>query len=118
MAQPHQSRLCGCLDSVRLPFGFGCMLVLAFSLVPQTAKAQKTWYASVGAETKDHAGQAQAFLPNEVWINAGDSIQWAWRPKNEPHTVTFLTPEQTRPTPPPPIGPPSGPLCSLLNTSR
>ena len=87
----------------------GGMSLFAFLLVPQAANAQQTWYANVGAETKDQAGQADAFLPNEIWIHAGDSIQWTWQPKNEPHTLTFLTAGQTRPTPPPPIGPPAGP---------
>ncbi len=86
------------------------MLVMGtVAIVPQVAKAQRTWYAKVGAETKDEAEQADAFLPNEIWINAGDSIQWTWQPQNEIHTVTFLKPGQTRPTPPPPVGPPSGP---------
>jgi hypothetical protein len=35
--------------------------------------------------------QALAFLPNEIWIHAGDSITWTF-PVSEPHTVTFLTP--------------------------
>jgi plastocyanin len=87
----------------------GILMMLSFFSVPQAAIAQRIWNANVGAETKDEAGQANAFLPNEVWINAGDKIQWTWQPRNEPHTVTFLKAGQTRPTPPPPIGPPSGP---------
>jgi len=63
----------------------------------------------VGAESPDEAKQADAFLPNEIWIYSGDSIQWTWQTKREPHTVTLLKPGQTRPTPPPPVGPPSGP---------
>lgn len=86
-----------------------CLVAFLFLFGSQTARAQRIWNANVGAETKDQSGQADAFLPNEIWINAGDSIQWTWQPKNEPHTVTFLTPAQTRPTPPPPIGPPAGP---------
>ena len=103
------SRCFADLTSARLSFIPLCLLLLVFLIVPRTANAQRTWYANVGAETKNAAGQADAFLPNEIWINAGDSIQWTWQPKNEPHTVTFLTARQTRPTPPPPIGPPFGP---------
>ena len=103
MAQDHRP-----LRLSRVPFIFGGMLLVALC-APRAAHAQRTWYATVGAETRNEAGQADAFLPNEIWINAGDSIQWTWKPKNEPHTVTFLRPGQTRPTPPPPIGPPSGP---------
>lgn len=107
MPQTQERTFRKCLDSTRFPSILSGLLLMV-SLVPATARAQKTWYANVGAETKDSAGQAQAFLPNEVWINAGDRVQWTWQPKNEPHTVTFLKPGQTRPTPPPPIGPPSG----------
>ena len=85
-------------------------LLISFLLAPQPARAQHTWYATVGAETRNSAGQADAFLPNELWIHQGDSIQWTWQPKNEPHTVSLLGPAtETRPTPPPPIGPPVGP---------
>ncbi len=109
MPQPRRNNFCTYIDSNRLLLTCGGMLMLVFLIVPQAAKAQRTWYANVGAETKDEAEQADAFLPNEIWINAGDRIQWTWQPKNEPHTVTFLKAGQTRPTPPPPIGPPSGP---------
>ena len=89
MLPPQRSMSCRYFDSARVQLILGCMLLLAFLMVPQAARAQRTWYANVGAETKDEAGQATAFLPNEIWINASDSIQWTWRPKNEPHTVTL-----------------------------
>jgi plastocyanin len=94
---------------MRVPFILGGVFALALAVAPQSAKAARTWSVNVGAETKDHAGQADAFLPNEIWINAGDSIQFTWKPQNEPHTVTLLKPGQTRPTPPPPFGPTSAP---------
>lgn len=94
----------------RLGLVFGSTVVLAFSIgLPQSARAWQTWNLKVGAESHSQARQADAFLPNEVWIYAGDSIKWTFQPKNEPHTVTFLAPGQIRPTPPPPIGPPAGP---------
>lgn len=94
----------------QLPLLIGSLLLLAiFAALAPAAAAQQTWSLNVGAESHDAANQANAFLPNEVWIYAGDSIQFNWRPKNEPHTVSFLAPGQTRPTPPPPIGPPAGP---------
>jgi plastocyanin len=37
-----------------------------------------------------------AFLPNEMWIHAGDSITWTFS-ANEIHTVSFLVSGQTRP---------------------
>ena len=98
---------CGANHSL---FIFGLFLLPAFLIGgAQTASAQQTWYLKVGAESHNAANQADAFLPNEIWIYAGDSIQWTWQPKNEPHTVSFLFSGQTRPTPPPPIGPPAGP---------
>jgi plastocyanin len=84
---------------------FGWMLLTAAVVFPQGAKAQKTWYANVGAESQDESKQADAFLPNEIWIHASDSIQWTFVPQNEVHTVTFLTSAQGRPAPPPPVGP-------------
>jgi plastocyanin len=84
-----------------------CLLLLAAILsVPSPMKAQTTYYANAGGETPDQGIQADAFLPNELWLFEGDSIQWTFVPKNEPHTVTLLTPGQIRPSAPPPAGPP------------
>ena len=95
---------------IHVPLVFGSMLLLAFLIAPQSARAKSwQWSLKVGAESHGEGNQADAFLPNEIWIYEGDSIQWTWQPKNEPHTLTLLEPTQTRPTPPPPIGPPSGP---------
>ena len=85
-------------------FGFIAALLL---LMTSSAKAQ-TWNASAGAESKDEAVQADAFLPNEMTIYAGDTIIWTFAPKNEAHTVTFLTPNQVRP---PFAGPPNVAGC-------
>jgi plastocyanin len=83
--------------SILISSGFCWMLLLAFLIVPKAANAQESWNANVGAESKDQAKQADAFLPNEIWVYAGDSITWKFAPKNEIHTVTFLTPGQVRP---------------------
>jgi plastocyanin len=80
---------------------------MAVALLPQAANGQGVTYsANVGAETKDQGVQADAFFPNELWILENDSITWTFVPKNEPHTVTLLTPGQVRPSAPPPAGPP------------
>ena len=98
MTQPHRGVFGERCGAINIPLIFGSTLLLAFLIgVPQTAKASQTWYLNVGAERRDEANQAVAFLPNEIWIYAGDSIQWTWQPKNFPHTVTFLNPGQTRP---------------------
>lgn len=70
------------------------ILVAGFLLLPQLLAAQ--WNATVGAESNDLGRQALAFLPNEIWIHAGDSITWTVEAA-EPHTVTFLTDDQIRP---------------------
>ena len=74
-------------------------LVLAVLVLPQLTQA-KTWQATAGAQNNDQGRQALAFLPNEVWIHAGDEITWTF-PTEEIHTVTFLnqntSPQQVRP---------------------
>ncbi len=62
----------------------------------QTIYAQ-SWQLQVGAQTGDKAHQALAFLPNEIWIHANDSITWSF-PADEVHTVTFLKLGQVRPS--------------------
>ena len=87
-------------------------LILAGGLVifAPVAGAQQTWHVKVGAESHDQGMQADAFLPNEIWIYAGDSITFTFSPKNEIHTVTLLEAGQARPlfsgppSPPPPVG--------------
>ena len=54
------------------------------------------WMARAGAQTPDKGNQVLAFLTNEFWIHAGDSIHWTFR-TDEFHTVTFLKTGQTRP---------------------
>jgi plastocyanin len=56
----------------------------------------QTWFATVGAESNDKGRQALAFLPNEIWIHAGDSITWRFD-VDELHTVTFIPDGETRP---------------------
>ena len=54
------------------------------------------WNAAVGTQSADQGIQVLAFLPNEFWIHAGDSIQFTFS-SDELHTVSFLKPAQTRP---------------------
>ncbi|MDP9050675.1 MAG: plastocyanin/azurin family copper-binding protein [Acidobacteriota bacterium] len=67
------------------------MAGLAFS---QTAQAQQTWQATLGAQSKDMGKQVVAFLPNEMWIHAGDTINWT-SASGDIHTVSFLIAGQT-----------------------
>ncbi len=70
-------------------------LVLAVSIVPALAHSE-TWQLKVGAQADKKAHQVKAFLPNEIWVHAGDSITWRFASDDE-HTVTFLLPGQVRP---------------------
>lgn len=72
------------------------MLALTVFALPQTLRAQQDWRATVGAESHDMGKQALAFLPNEIWIHAGDSITWTFA-SDEIHTLTFLSSGQPFP---------------------
>src|ERR1700761_6290948 len=74
----------------------GQFALLIALTIPISALADN-WQVQVGAQTHDKANQALAFLPNELWIHAGDSITWTF-PTSELHSVTFLTPGQIRPS--------------------
>jgi plastocyanin len=78
------------------------IFALALFVAPR-ASCAATWKATVGAQSTDEGIQALAFLPNELWVHAGDSITWTF-PAHEIHTVTFLkqdtNPEQLRPNRP------------------
>jgi plastocyanin len=89
-----------------------CIFALAIFIAPRAVGAPApaiTWQATAGSQSSDKGIQALAFLPNELWIHAGDSITWIF-PTHEIHTVTFLTqtikdlqnttPQQTRPARP------------------
>jgi plastocyanin len=82
---------------------------VAAMLMGATAAATlqaEEWRVTVGAESRNQGNQALAFLPNELWIYAGDSIRWTF-PTHERHTLTFLRPGQTRP-------PAFGPIFGVL----
>jgi plastocyanin len=74
------------------------MLPLAGLIVPQAVQGA-TWQAIAGAQSADMGRQALAFLPNELWIHAGDNITWTRAP-NETHTVSFPTLDQLLPAGP------------------
>jgi plastocyanin len=76
-------------------FVFAALLaaVLGFS---RAVQAQQNWNAAVGGQSADMSKQAVAFLPNEIWIHAGDNITWTFA-SGDIHTVTFLTVGQVYP---------------------
>src|SRR5881392_352651 len=67
----------------------GLAAIVGIPLAPAyPAAAATTWQDTVGAQTSDKAIQALAFLPTELWINAGDTVRWAF-PTGEIHTLTL-----------------------------
>ncbi len=77
-------------------FKLTSLLVVVVMSLPNVARAQQNWTATVSGQSKDMAKQAVAFLPNEIWIHAGDSITWTFA-SGDVHTVTFLTVGQVYP---------------------
>src|SRR5258708_8144197 len=81
-------------ERTRLAAIFRWPLLLALLILPQMVQAQ--WTATVGAQTDEKGIQALAFLPNEIWIHAGDRITWTFQ-ADENHTVPFLRAAQVLP---------------------
>jgi plastocyanin len=70
---------------------------------------QAQWAITAGSSASAEALQALRFYPQNITINAGDTVQWAF-PSGEPHTVTLLGPRTTLPTPDDPTNAvPAGP---------
>ena len=74
---------------------FAALAILVAGAATTTIQAEE-WHATVGAESPDRGSQAQAFLPNELWIHINDSIKWTF-PTHERHTISFLKSGQIRP---------------------
>src|ERR1051326_4377125 len=83
------------------PICFRRIFTFVFAFLLFTAAAQAQWHAAVGAQSHDKGHQALAFLPNEIWIHAGDDITWTSQ-ADDIHTVSFLITDQLRP--PFPVG--------------
>ncbi len=55
--------------------------------MPHPASAARTWVVRVGASASNQADQALLFLPEEITIDEGDSIQWKLTASE--HTIYF-----------------------------
>jgi len=77
--------------------GWMLVLVLLLLFVPKAVQAT-TWEVALGAQSSDASRQAMAFLPNEIFIDAGDSVTWT-SDTGEAHTVTFLQQPEAPATP-------------------
>lgn len=71
-------------------------LTMVLSALALASADAAQWNATVGAQSNDKGDQALAFLPNEIWIHAGDRITWTFD-ADEIHTLTFLRADQPRP---------------------
>ena len=89
------SKVCTFVAATLIPSSLRWMLLFAVLIVPQVLWGAE-WFATVGAQSSDKGRQALAFLPNEIWIHAGDSITWRWD-ADDIHTVTFLPATEPRP---------------------
>lgn len=89
---------------MRLHIATAVLCLVVGATAAPLARAQ--WHANAGAQNHDMGRQALAFLPNEMWIHAGDGITWTFD-ANEIHTVTFLVTGEVQP--PFPVGCPPGP---------
>lgn len=78
-------------------FFLALIAALTLAVITAPAQAQQNWRAVVGAQSADKGHQALAFLPNELWIHAGDTITWTAL-ADDIHTVTFLTATQVVPS--------------------
>ena len=88
-------KVCALVAATLIPSSLRWMSLLAVLIVPQAGRALE-WQAIVGAQSANKGRQALAFLPNEIWIHAGDSIKWTFD-ADEIHTVTFIPDEGPRP---------------------
>jgi plastocyanin len=94
------------IRNMRTTSRWSWLLALALLAVPLSSSAQ--WKAKAGAQFPDcmhggaaddllasgcGAGQAMAFIPNEIWIHQNDTITWTMA-TDEAHTVTFLNQPQ------------------------
>ena len=57
-------------------------------------RSARTWTVQVGSESSDQAIQGMAFLPDNIYVNAGDKVTWRAN-SAEIHTVTFLAEGQS-----------------------
>lgn len=100
MALPAKLRpeLRGMPRLVRLLIAFTAALVLPLAVsgaaVAGDDDSPETWTVQVGSESSSQAIQGMAFLPSNIYINAGDTVTWEAN-SAEIHTVTFLAKGQS-----------------------
>ena len=81
------------MRSLNRIFAAAVLAAATFLATSTLADAQQTWQATLGAQSKDMSKQAIAFLPNEMWIHEGDTINWTSK-SGDIHTVSFFVAHQ------------------------
>ncbi|MCY0905962.1 plastocyanin/azurin family copper-binding protein [Arthrobacter sp. H14-L1] len=83
----------------KLPIIFAAAIALAMSVMAAGPASASTWgphswKVQVGSESWDQEIQGMAFLPSNITVNEGDTINWQAN-SAEIHTVTFLAKGQS-----------------------
>jgi plastocyanin len=83
---------------LRLLIAFAAALALPVAVsgaaTAGSETSTRTWTVQVGSESSDMAIQGMAFLPENIYVNAGDKVTWLAN-SAEIHTVTFLAKGQS-----------------------
>ncbi|MDQ0754408.1 plastocyanin/azurin family copper-binding protein [Arthrobacter sp. B3I4] len=83
---------------LRLFIAFAVALVLPVAVggaaTADGGNSSRTWTVQVGSESQDQAIQGMSFLPENIYVNAGDKVIWRAN-SAEIHTVTFLAAGQS-----------------------
>jgi plastocyanin len=75
-------------------FAFAGLVSVLLLALPTHVRAED-WKVQAGAQSHNKGNQVLAFLPNELWIHAGDTVNFMVA-TDEPHTISFLTNGQVR----------------------
>jgi plastocyanin len=82
-----------------LVFGMATATIpVGVSVATAASTTPQTWIVQAGEESPNQAIQGMAFLPADIYVHPGDSVDWVAN-SAEIHTVTFLA-DQTATTPP------------------
>ena len=92
--QPNLRRLSRMARVLAVPIAAVALPLTLSSTALASTPAAHTWTVQAGSQSSNMAIQSMAFLPANVYVDAGDSVRWRAN-SAEPHTVTFLAAGQT-----------------------
>lgn len=94
----RQAKIHSAPHLLRLLIAFAAALLLPVAVsgaaTADAGKSARTWTVQVGSESSDQAIQGMAYLPENIYVNAGDKVIWTAN-SAEIHTVTFLAEGQS-----------------------